>query len=623
MAAQRGQGSSMTPGSQPLSFEQMKRTWALVDILTSLKTRRTNRPPPTAEQIIRKFDTLPMPALDALSILVESTFRELHAGLGQGMVCGMARAVRSFQKDTAAEVAYAHACGKVVSDATVEAARVQTSHLLRMGIEHLTDARQSGVPLCPMASDRHMHAMATLNNRKNNKGAALDILGVDGADIPEGGGFYTQDGLLLGATCCIALMGRLDRPGDICCGSCYRRVVTVDELSICPRCGDQLLCRDCLAGPAPHATECKRVRAEVRSAAEKLVPRLRESARQVAVVRLNGDGLIVPVHVTSIASALVPSSLAEALSLCPTEMNHPTTVVYWRLLVAFLAKLEGDDQEAVDYEDVHHVQAAECAEAEPPPASRGPPRLLPSERRRLQKEAKAAEKRAQEEARAAAEAAAVAEADAVLERQSARPDATSAMLTSVLLKRGSTASPGVVARARAKRDWLKAAEMRARKPAKAMPKERNAAERLRTDGETSARLMAAALLLQRRARTWVRSRKKLRRKQRSRAAKLIQLAVRTWLLLRVATKPYIAIAAASSGSDGADREEFVELPEPEPPRPASTDPASTECAICLDGNAEYAVVPCGHRCLCASCSKTVSQCPVCRAAMTAVLRFFI
>jgi hypothetical protein len=88
MAAQRGQGNSMTPGSQPLSFEQMRRTWALVDILTSLK-RRTNHPPPTAEQIIRKFDTLPMPALDALSILVKSTMRDLHAGLGQGMVCGV------------------------------------------------------------------------------------------------------------------------------------------------------------------------------------------------------------------------------------------------------------------------------------------------------------------------------------------------------------------------------------------------------------------------------------------------------------------------------------------------------------------------------------------------------
>ena len=106
--------------------------------------------------------------------------------------------------------------------------------------------------------------------------------------------------------------------------------------------------------------------------------------------------------------------------------------------------------------------------------------MLPSERRRLQKEAKAAEKRAQEEARAAAEAAAVAEANAILERQSARPDATAAILTSVLLKRGGTASPEVVARTRAKRDSLKAAEMRARKSAKAKPEERTAAERLRT-----------------------------------------------------------------------------------------------------------------------------------------------
>ena len=116
----------------------------------------------------------------------------------------------------------------------------------------------------------------------------------------------------------------------------------------------------------------------------------------------------------------------------------------------------------------------------------------------------------------------------------------------------------------------------------------------------------------------------MRRKQRSRAAKMIQRSVRTWLLLRVATKPYIATAAASSGSEGApDGEEFVELPEPEPPRPASTDLASSECAVCLDGNAEYAVVPCGHRCLCASCIKAVSECPVCRGTMTDVLRVFV
>ena len=113
----------------------------------------------------------------------------------------------------------------------------------------------------------------------------------------------------------------------------------------------------------------------------------------------------------------------------------------------------------------------------------------------------------------------------------------------------------------------------------------------------------------------------MRRKQRSRAAKMIQRSVRTWLLLRVATKPYIAMAAASSGSEGADGEEFVELPEP--PRPASTEPATAECAICWDGEAEYAVVPCGHRCLCANCSKAVSECPVCRGEIAAVLRIFV
>ena len=606
--------------SESLPLYEMRRTWALVDLLTSLSKRRANHhPPPTAELLRRKFETLPLPALDTLPILVDQTIAEQHGRLGPSQVCGMAKAVRSFPEATAAEVAYAHACGQVVSDATVKAASVQTSHLLRIGFEHLALARQKGIPLFPIATGRHTHALDTLaKDRANNRRAALDHLGVDDADIPEDGGFVSSKGLLTGAACCIAVMDHLDRRGDICCGSCYE-VVRADELVICRRCGDQLLCRDCLAGLGSHAAECKRVRAEVRSAAEALAPRLRESARQVAVVRLNGSGLMVPVHITSLASAMVPSSLAEALSRCPTEMNHPATVLYWRLLVAFLSNLEGDDQEAIDYERVHHVQAAECAEAETPPAPRGPPRLLPSERRRLQKEAKAAERKAQEEARAAAEAAAVAEADAVLERQAARPDATSAMLTSVLLKRGGTASAEVVARARAKRDSLKAAEMRARKPAKAKPEERTAAERL-----PSARFVAAALLLQRRARAWLRCRKKLQRRQRGRAAKLIQLAVRAWLLLKVATKPYITTAAASSGTEGApDGEGFVELPEPEPPRPASTDLASTECAICLDGDAEYAVVPCGHRCLCASCIKAVSECPVCRGTMTAVLRVFV
>ena len=164
----------MASGSQPLSDEQMRRTWALVDILTSVQ-RRANHPPPTRELIRRKFDALPLPALDTLSILVDCTIAEQHGRLSRSQVCGMARAVRSFPEYTAAEVAYAHACGRVVSDATVTAASRQTSHLRRVGFEHLTEARQSGVPLCPIASDRHLRAMAALvKDRKNRKGAALE-----------------------------------------------------------------------------------------------------------------------------------------------------------------------------------------------------------------------------------------------------------------------------------------------------------------------------------------------------------------------------------------------------------------------------------------------------------------
>ena len=257
---------------------------------------------------------------------------------------------------------------------------------------------------------------------------------------------------------------------------------------ICRRCGDHLLCRRCLAGAAGSArhteTECKRVRAMVRSAAEALVPRLRESARQVAVVRLNGSGLIVPVHITSIASPLIPSSLAEALSRCQDEVNDPAVVVHWRLLVAFLAKLEGDGQEAIDHEAVYHVQAAECASKprrSPPHAGHhaccrargGACRRKPRRPRREQRRRRVRLRRQRPWRR---------QMQCLSGSQHGRTR-PAAILTSVLLKRGGTASPEVVARTRAKRDSLKAAEMRARKPAKAMPEERNAAERLRSDGQ--------------------------------------------------------------------------------------------------------------------------------------------
>ena len=601
-----------------LPKQELRSTFAAVDVLTSPKWRGS---PPTAALVRRKVDSLTwIGAQDALCFLIDRTIADRHGWLSRHEFDGMTRAVRSFLADTAAEVAHVHARGGVASEQAVGLARDQASHLLRIGLELRAAARRRGVPLVPIATDRHVLAMAEL--AKGGEAAALGRLDMPGATVFEGGCCVSAAGSLVSGTAfCAAMIEHGDSLGPICCGTCHR-VVNAGELSLCRRCGDHLFCKQCLAGdgPARHARECMRVRGLVRSLAQSVLPRIRESARCVAVVQLNGGGLIVPVHITSITSPLVPSSLLEAIMRLSADA-HSDVVVYWRLLVAFLAQPEGDAQERLERDGATpRVDPAAHAVAEDHVGvARKAPAPLPSEKRRLQKEKRAAKRTAREDARAAAAAAAVAEANAVLERQAARPDATAAILTSVLLKRGGTASPEVVARTRAKRDSLKAAEMRARKPPKAKPEEPStAAETIRLGR------LAAALLLQRHARAWLRCRKKMRRRQRSRAAKLIQLAVRTWLLLRVATKSYIATAAASSGTEGApDGEEFVELPAPEPPRSALIEPATTECTICLDGDAEYAVIPCGHRCLCASCIKAVSECPMCRGTMTAVLRVFV
>ena len=399
--------------TRPLSEDQMRRIWALIDILTSLK-RRANHPPPTAELILRKFDDLSLPALDTLSLLIDHTTAGQHRRLSPRQVCGMSQAVRVFPEDTASEVAHVHACESVVSAAAVETASFAASQALRLGLEHLAVARERGIPLCPIATDRHLKAMdAFARGGRKDKSTALEILGVGDANIPEdGAGFVSSNGLLTSTSFCIAVMHRSDEPGDICCGVCYQ-VVRADELSICRRCDDQLLCKGCL-GHAKHASECGRVRSIVRSMAQSLTPHIRESARRVAVVQLSSSGLTVPMSTTSIASPLVPSSLLEYLSRC-SVVSPSGLQVYWRLLIPFLADRDGDDQEAIEYVRVYDVQAAaNRAMVEPQPnssTSKGP-KLLPSERRRLRKELRTTENKAKEEVSAAAEAAVMAEANA-------------------------------------------------------------------------------------------------------------------------------------------------------------------------------------------------------------------
>ena len=524
--------------------------------------------------------------------------------LGSHQIDGIARAVSScFQADTASEIAHVHACGGVVSVAAAKAAYYEYSHVLRIGLQHFALARKIGIPLRPIATDVHARAIAALTKGKGgNTKAALGILGVADALVLEDGVFACSTGLLTGCSFCVAVMDRLDSPGDICCGTCCR-VVSGETLTICGRCGDHLACELCMAGEgkAQHMNECRRVRAQVRAMAQTLALHMRESARRVAVVRLNDDGLIAPTHVTSIASPLIQSSLWEYLSRCSTSVTHSEMSTYWRLLIVFLAEPEGDDQEAIEYQRVYHVEAAKhaaVADTQQLGPTRRAPLLSPSEHRRLRKGLKATAKKTEDDIRAAtvAEAAAEAqvEADAVLQRQAARPDATSAMLTSVLSKRESTASPEVVARVRAKRDLLKTSERMVRKPPKARP-ERPPTKAVDASLKlvTSARL-AAVHLLQQHVRTWLRLRKKARRRVRGRAAKHIQSAVRRWLLQKAVSSAKSSLAIPTSPGGNEDEDRFF-------------------CVVCLERSRVVLFLECAHLCVCENCAAQMVTCPLCRA----------
>ena len=596
--------------------EDLRGALSLVDLITSLKQRR----PPTELLIRRKIDALSRPTVELLPFMVENVVAAKHGRLSPHQRDGLSRAVCDFPTETAAESAHVHACGAAASEEAVGFARDQASHLLRIGLEHCAVARRMGCPLCPIATDRHTMAMAELaKGGEGSEKAALGRLGVCGTTVVEGGLFASASGgLLLGIAFYVAMTdhqigGSLDA---IRCGSCHR-VVRGDELSICRRCGEHLFCEVCLAGdgPARHATECGRVRSRVRSLAQSMLPRVRESTRRVAVVQLNDSGVVVPMHISSITSPILASSLLDSLLRGPVIDSHSEVVVYWRLLVAFLAEPEGDAQEPIKHEGaVHRVDPVECAVVEDRAGGvRKAPTLRSSEKRRLQKEKDAAKRKANDDARVAAEALAVAEANAVLERQSARADAMSAMLTSVLLKRGGTASPEVVARIRTKRNSLKVAEMRARKPAKAKREEPNAAERVRIDGDLTNDRLDAALLLQRCVRAWLRCRKKARRRQRSRAAKRIQSSVRTWLLTRRARVTGVGECKAEPArSDPAG-----------PPPCAVEEGGDASCVVCLERPRAVVLLPCRHLSMCALCAAGVSTCPMCRSAVEESMVVFV
>ena len=183
------------------------------------------------------------------------------------------------------------------------------------------------------------------------------------------------------------------------------------------------------------------------------------------------------------------------------------------------------------------------------------------------------------------------EANGVLERQVARSDATSAMLTSVLAKRGSAASPEVVARVRVRRDSLKAAERKARGPFKARP-ERSPSKTVDENVALTSARLAAVGILQRYTRLWLRRRKKMRRRERSRAAKSLQRSVRTWLSPRVVASATSSISPTAA--PGCNEDDVL-------------------CVVCIERPRVMLFLGCAHLCACEDCASLLVACPLCRA----------
>jgi hypothetical protein len=65
---------------------------------------------------------------------------------------------------------------------------------------------------------------------------------------------------------------------------------------------------------------------------------------------------------------------------------------------------------------------------------------------------------------------------------------------------------------------------------------------------------------------------------------------------------------------------------PAAPAPHS-DAEETQCVVCFDAPKEYAIVPCGHVCVCESCAEQLTKtrtpmCPMCRGPIRETMKVF-
>ena len=76
----------------------------------------------------------------------------------------------------------------------------------------------------------------------------------------------------------------------------------------------------------------------------------------------------------------------------------------------------------------------------------------------------------------------------------------------------------------------------------------------------------------------------------------------------------------------AYKKAFRNAPPGSAPASASADTARPECSICMDCEARYAMIPCGHLCMCESCAVdaalNIHDCPICRARVHKKVRIY-
>ena len=84
---------------------------------------------------------------------------------------------------------------------------------------------------------------------------------------------------------------------------------------------------------------------------------------------------------------------------------------------------------------------------------------------------------------------------------------------------------------------------------------------------------------------------------------------------------FVPLASQAAGGDGAassssaDRDPF--------PTSARSARGTELCSVCLAATRTHALIPCGHRCLCAGCVNLAAldhTCPICRASVYDALR---